>query len=65
MYPYMSTGDTMAFVMIDDMQMFYTEEGQRGGPPLLMLHGFTGTGDFWVNQTATFGSHYHLIIPDE
>lgn len=54
----------MAFIMIDNMRMYYAEQGQQDGPPLLMLHGFTGTGDFWANQLPAFGSQYRLIIPD-
>jgi pimeloyl-ACP methyl ester carboxylesterase len=54
----------MAYVMIDDMQMYYTEQGRPDGPPLLLLHGFTGTGDFWANQLPALGNHYHLVIPD-
>ena len=54
----------MAFVMIDDMRMYYTEQGRPDGLPLLLIHGFTGTGDFWTNQLPTFDPHYRLIIPD-
>jgi pimeloyl-ACP methyl ester carboxylesterase len=54
----------MAFTMIDEMQMYYAEHGKPDGPPLMLLHGFTGTGDFWANQLTAFGTHYRLIIPD-
>ncbi len=54
----------MAFIMIDDMQMYYAEHGTPNGPPLILLHGFTQTGDFWANQLATFGAYYRLIVPD-
>ena len=54
----------MAFAMIDDMQMHYAEHGKPDGIPLVLLHGFTGTGDFWANQLPTFGTYYRLIIPD-
>jgi pimeloyl-ACP methyl ester carboxylesterase len=54
----------MAFAMIDDMKMYYTEQGKLDGPPLMFLHGFTGTGDFWANQLPAFGTYYRLIVPD-
>ena len=54
----------MTFVMIDNMRMYYTEHGQPNGPPLLLLHGFTGNGDFWASQLPVFGASYRLIIPD-
>lgn len=54
----------MTFAMIDDMQMHYAEHGKPDGMPLVLLHGFTLTGGFWVNQLSTFGADYRLIIPD-
>ena len=54
----------MAFVMIDDMRMYYVEHGRPDGLPLMLLHGFTATGDFWANQLPTFGTHCRLIVPD-
>ena len=54
----------MTFVMIDNMRMYYTEHGKPNGPPLLLLHGFTGNGDSWANQLPVFGKSYRLIIPD-
>jgi pimeloyl-ACP methyl ester carboxylesterase len=54
----------MPFVLIDDLRMYYAEYGNPQGAPLVLLHGFTGTGDFWVHQLPTFGAHYRLIVPD-
>ncbi len=54
----------MAYLMIDGMQMYYAEHGTSNGPPLVLLHGFTQNGDFWVNQLTAFGAHYRLIVPD-
>jgi pimeloyl-ACP methyl ester carboxylesterase len=54
----------MAYLTIDGMQMYYTEHGTPDGPPLVLLHGFTANGDFWVNQLAAFGAHYRLLVPD-
>ena len=54
----------MATIMIDEMRMYYEEHGTPDGPPLVLLHGFTATGDFWSNQFAAFGAHYRLLVPD-
>ena len=54
----------MATIMIDSMRMYYEEHGTPDGPPLMLLHGFTQTGDFWSNQLAAFGAHYRLLVPD-
>jgi pimeloyl-ACP methyl ester carboxylesterase len=54
----------MATIMIDGMRMYYAEHGTPNGPPLVLLHGLTQTGDFWINQLAAFGAHYRLLVPD-
>ena len=51
-------------ITIDGMRMYYEEHGTPDGPPLVLLHGFTGTGDFWSNQLTAFGAHYRLLVPD-
>ena len=54
----------MAYVTLDGMRMYYEEHGTPAGPPLVLLHGFTGTGEFWSNQLAALGTHYRLLVPD-
>src|SRR5262249_15561522 len=54
----------MTSITLDGMRMYYEEHGAPNGPPLVLLHGFTQTGDFWRKQLATFGAHYRLLIPD-
>lgn len=54
----------MAMIMVDGMRVYYEEHGLPDGPPLMLLHGFTQTGDFWVNQLDAFGVHYRLLVPD-
>lgn len=52
-------GDT---VSINDFQMYYETHGD--GPPLVLLHGFTGSGKAWEPYSADLMKHYRLIIPD-
>ena len=47
---------------VNGMQMYYEIHGQ--GDPLVLLHGFTGTGRSWRNFVDDFAEHYRLIIPD-
>jgi len=54
----------MAYMTVDGMRMYYAEHGTPAGPPLVLLHGFTGTGDFWSKQLAAFGAHYRVLVPD-
>lgn len=34
------------------------------GPPLLLLHGFTGSADTWAPFIPTLGAHHTLVAPD-
>lgn len=54
----------MASIMVSDMSMHYVEAGRPDGAPLVLLHGFNGTGAAWEPQLAAFGAHYRLLLPD-
>jgi pimeloyl-ACP methyl ester carboxylesterase len=54
----------MPYAAVNDLTMYYEEHGVPGGGPLVLLHGFTATGDFWRAQIEPFGAHYRLIVPD-
>ena len=49
-------------VSVNGMQMYYEEYGE--GTPLVLLHGFTQTGQLWHPFTAEFAEHFRLIVPD-
>lgn len=34
------------------------------GPPLLLLHGFTGSGGLWEPQATMLSARFHVIAPD-
>jgi pimeloyl-ACP methyl ester carboxylesterase len=44
--------------------MFYEEHGRWEDLPLVLLHGFSGTGAMWAGQLAAFGERYRLLVPD-
>jgi pimeloyl-ACP methyl ester carboxylesterase len=45
--------------------MHYEEHGRPDGEPLLLLHGFTGTGQAWRRPFLNrLGAQYRLIVPD-
>ncbi|MBJ6759941.1 alpha/beta hydrolase [Myxococcaceae bacterium JPH2] len=50
--------------VLDGLRMHYTVMGE--GPPLLLLHGFTGVGADWAHvfDLEALSRQYRLIIPD-
>ena len=53
----------MPFLHTDDLEIFYELMGQ--GEPMLMLHGFGGTGHSdWRHQIPVFSQNYRMIVPD-
>mgnify|MGYP002635411703 CR=1 FL=1 len=52
-------------VVVNDIEMRYQVHGT--GEPLVLLHGFLGSGDTWatiLGGLERFGPNYRLIIPD-
>jgi pimeloyl-ACP methyl ester carboxylesterase len=47
---------------VNGLQLFYRDSGT--GTPLLLLHGFTGTGDDWRHVFAAPLEGYRVIAPD-
>ena len=50
-------------VAVNGIRMHYQRHGQ-GGPPLLLLHGFTGAGGDWAPFVEPLSREHELIIPD-
>ena len=53
----------MPYVAVDDLTLYYEEHGRPDGLPLVLLHGFNGTGAAWSTQLAAF-ARYRLLAPD-
>ena len=50
-------------VDVNGVELHYTIHGD--GPPLLLLHGYGGTGDrTWKHLLPKFKPHFQLIVPD-
>ncbi|HYL06433.1 MAG TPA: alpha/beta hydrolase [Thermoanaerobaculia bacterium] len=44
------------------MRMYHERHGQ--GPPLLLLHGFSGASSDWASFVDRWSADYELIVPD-
>ena len=47
---------------VNGMEMYYEAYGE--GRPLVLLHGFGGSGPAWKPFIAEFAKHFRLIVPD-
>ena len=50
------------FLAVNDIELYYEVYGE--GPPLLLVHGFTVSGQSWQPFVEDLSRHYRLIIPD-
>src|SRR5512139_1318576 len=48
--------------VVDGLELYYRIGGS--GPPLLLLHGFTATGQQWDPFLDALGKHNTVIVPD-
>jgi pimeloyl-ACP methyl ester carboxylesterase len=49
---------------VRDIEMYYREHGNPEGEPLVMLHGFTATGNMFDPFLDELGQSYRLYVPD-
>ena len=53
----------MPYVALEDAQLYYEEHG--AGDPLVLAHGFTGTGEAsWTSSLPALAERYRVIAPD-
>ena len=53
------------YIDIKGLRLHYLDWGNRGGQPMLLLHGFTGHAHVWDDFAAVFKGHYHVIALDQ
>jgi pimeloyl-ACP methyl ester carboxylesterase len=53
------TGRTVA---LNGMEMYYKAFGE--GEPLVLLHGFGGSGHVWAEVVPAYAPHFRVIVPD-
>jgi pimeloyl-ACP methyl ester carboxylesterase len=54
----------MPHALAGDLRVYYEEHRRAGGPPLVLLHGFTSTSTTWQPHLDAFGARYRLLVPD-
>lgn len=52
----------MPKIAIGDIELYYESHGE--GPPLLLVPGLGGTGNYWRAQIAEFARHFRVIVHD-
>ena len=53
----------MAYATVGEVRLFFTDEG-AGGPPILMVHGFSCDGHDWMWQIPHFAERHRVIVVD-
>ena len=54
----------MPKLRVRDLEMYYELHGPADAEPLVLLHGFTGTGESWDSFLDPLTERYRLIVPD-
>lgn len=62
LYAQQTASPAGATVAVNGMEMYYEVHGN--GEPLLLLHGFGGSGRAWREFVPEFARHYRVIVPD-
>lgn len=52
----------MPIIKVNDIEMYYEIYGQ--GKPLVMLHGFMGSGQLWHSYVPDYKYNFNIVIPD-
>jgi pimeloyl-ACP methyl ester carboxylesterase len=50
------------YAPVNGIQLYYEEAGS--GPPLVLLHRFSGSGQLWKKLVAPLSERYRVIVPD-
>jgi haloacetate dehalogenase len=57
-------GFTAAHHKVNGVEIFARTGGRKGGPPLLLLHGFPQTHALWNRVAQHLNPHFFLVMPD-
>ena len=49
---------------VDGLNVFYREAGRKGGPKLLLLHGFPSAGHMFRDLIPLLAGDFHIVAPD-
>ncbi|KAL3424967.1 sterol reductase lamin b receptor [Phlyctema vagabunda] len=52
------------FTTNDRISLVYQEHGSPSSPPLILLHGFTGSSEVWKRNIPALAEKYHVYAPD-
>ncbi|KAF2684909.1 alpha/beta hydrolase-like protein [Lentithecium fluviatile CBS 122367] len=56
--------DMKYFTSNDGYQLAYQDVGSPFLPPLILLHGFTGSSQYWKHNIPRLSQTYHALAPD-
>lgn len=62
--PAVPAGEPPAATRIDVDGVHYAVREWGAGPPLVLLHGFTGRGALWRDHAAALAARFRVIAPD-
>ncbi|HKG24706.1 MAG TPA: alpha/beta hydrolase [Thermomicrobiales bacterium] len=49
---------------VNGIELYYEEHGVPDGPPLLLVHGYTGAAWAWERTLPPFAEKYRVIVPE-
>jgi pimeloyl-ACP methyl ester carboxylesterase len=52
------------FVVVRGIRVHYEEDGDPGGPPLLLVHGLMSSTAVWAAPRAVLAQRFRLLMPD-
>ncbi|KAF9698978.1 hypothetical protein EKO04_003289 [Ascochyta lentis] len=53
-----------AFQANDGVRLHYETHGVSSSPPLILLHGFTGSGQVFRRNTSALSKQFYVVVPD-
>ena len=51
-------------VTVDGLDIFYREDGAKGAPKLVLLHGFPASSHQYRNLIPALAGRFHVVAPD-